>query len=82
MSTATATIRELRTDFRAVKRKLEQHGSLVITDNGVPRYEMKPLTSQRNGRVSSMPDRSCWVFLISFLSSSSGGMQSAFFNSV
>jgi antitoxin (DNA-binding transcriptional repressor) of toxin-antitoxin stability system len=56
MSTATATIRELRTDFRAVKRKLEQHGSLVITDNGVPRYEMKPLTSQRNGRVSSMPD--------------------------
>jgi antitoxin (DNA-binding transcriptional repressor) of toxin-antitoxin stability system len=42
MSTATATIRELRTDFRAVKRKIEQHGEIIITDNGEPTYVMKP----------------------------------------
>jgi hypothetical protein len=55
MNTAIATIRELRTDFRAVKRKLEQHGTLIITDNGVPRYEMKPLAQRRNG-VPLLPD--------------------------
>ena len=43
MSTATASIREIRTDFRSVKRKLEEHGRVVITDNGVPSFEIKPL---------------------------------------
>jgi antitoxin (DNA-binding transcriptional repressor) of toxin-antitoxin stability system len=38
MSDATATIRELRTNFKAVKRKIEQHGKVTITDNGVPSY--------------------------------------------
>jgi len=39
----TATIRELRTDFRAVKRRIEEHGEIVITDNGEPAYVIKPL---------------------------------------
>lgn len=43
MASPTATIRELRTDFRSVKRKLEEHGSVVITDNGEPAYLLRPL---------------------------------------
>jgi antitoxin (DNA-binding transcriptional repressor) of toxin-antitoxin stability system len=38
-----ATIRELRTDFRAVKRKMERHGEVVITDHGTPVYVLKPV---------------------------------------
>lgn len=44
MRTMIATIRELRTDFRSVKRKIEQCGQLVITDRGVPAYVLKPVT--------------------------------------
>ncbi len=43
MSKAQASIREIRTDFRSVKRKLEAHGEIVITDNGVPRFLLKSL---------------------------------------
>ncbi len=42
-ATATATIRELRTDFRSVKRRMEQHGKIVITDHGEPAYLLQPL---------------------------------------
>ena len=42
-ATATASIRELRTDFRAVKRKLEEFGRITITDNGEPAYVMEPV---------------------------------------
>jgi antitoxin (DNA-binding transcriptional repressor) of toxin-antitoxin stability system len=42
MSTNAATIRELRTDFRSVKRKIEQHGEVMITDRGHPAYVLKP----------------------------------------
>jgi antitoxin (DNA-binding transcriptional repressor) of toxin-antitoxin stability system len=38
-----ATIREIRTNFRSVKRKVEAHGEVVITDNGVPRFLLKSL---------------------------------------
>ncbi len=38
-----ATIRELRTDFRAVKRRIEEHGEVVITDHGEPAYLLKLL---------------------------------------
>jgi antitoxin (DNA-binding transcriptional repressor) of toxin-antitoxin stability system len=38
-----ATIRELRTDFRSVKRKIEQHGEVTITDRGEPAYVIKSL---------------------------------------
>lgn len=41
--TATASIRELRTDFRAVKRKIEEFGRVTITDNGEPAYVMEPV---------------------------------------
>jgi antitoxin (DNA-binding transcriptional repressor) of toxin-antitoxin stability system len=56
MSTATATIRELRTDFRAVKRKIEQHGEIIITDNGDPAYVMKPIAPLRTSKQARLPD--------------------------
>lgn len=41
MTSATASIRELRTDFRTVKLKIEQYGQVIITDNGKPAYVVK-----------------------------------------
>ncbi|SPE54593.1 conserved hypothetical protein [Verrucomicrobia bacterium] len=43
MSANAATIRELRTDFRSVKRKIEEHGEVTITDHGEPAYVIKSL---------------------------------------
>ena len=42
MTANIASIRELRTDFRSVKRKIEQHGEIIITDHGEPAYVLKP----------------------------------------
>jgi antitoxin (DNA-binding transcriptional repressor) of toxin-antitoxin stability system len=56
MSTATASIRELRTDFRAVKRKIEQHGEIIITDHGDPAYVIKPVPAPRPARKTHLPD--------------------------
>ena len=42
MSSATASIRELRTDFRSVKRKVEEHGEVTITDRGEAAYVLRP----------------------------------------
>ena len=50
MSTAIASIRELRTDFRAVKHKVEQHGEITITDNGHPAYVMRPVAPKPKKR--------------------------------
>ncbi len=43
MSANTVTIRELRTDFRSVKRRIEEHGEVVITDHGEAAYVIKSL---------------------------------------
>jgi antitoxin (DNA-binding transcriptional repressor) of toxin-antitoxin stability system len=51
----TATIRELRTDFRSVKRRIEQHGEVVITDHGEPAYLLRSLP-QRPKKSTSPPD--------------------------
>ena len=53
MSDKTATIRELRTDFRAVKRRIEEHGEVVITDHGEPAYVLKsfPPPSKKSARL-------------------------------
>jgi antitoxin (DNA-binding transcriptional repressor) of toxin-antitoxin stability system len=51
----TATIRELRTNFRAVKRKIEQQGEVVITDNGEPAYVLKSLPRKPKERPP-LPD--------------------------
>jgi len=56
MIKATVSIREIRTDFRGVKRKLEEHGSVVITDNGVPSYELKPLVKPNQTKRVPLPD--------------------------
>jgi antitoxin (DNA-binding transcriptional repressor) of toxin-antitoxin stability system len=55
MGEQTVTIRELRTDFRSVKRKIEQHGGVVVTDRGEPAYLLQPLP--RKARAPGpMPD--------------------------
>jgi antitoxin (DNA-binding transcriptional repressor) of toxin-antitoxin stability system len=56
MNTASATIRELRTDFRGVKRKVEQHGEVIITDNGAPAYTIKAVPAKASGKRRPMPD--------------------------
>jgi antitoxin (DNA-binding transcriptional repressor) of toxin-antitoxin stability system len=55
VSANTATVRELRIDFRAVKRKLEQHGEIVITDRGEPAYVLKPFP-QKIAQRAALPD--------------------------
>jgi antitoxin (DNA-binding transcriptional repressor) of toxin-antitoxin stability system len=49
------SIRELRTDFRGVKRKMEEHGEVVITDHGDPAYILKPLR-KKAAKTSAPPD--------------------------
>lgn len=39
----TATIRELRTDFRAFRRRLEEHGEVVVTDRSKPAFIIRSL---------------------------------------
>lgn len=51
-----ATIRELRTDFRSVKRRIEQHGEIVITDHGEPAYLLRTVPESPRKQVSSPPD--------------------------
>ncbi|MDO8349201.1 MAG: hypothetical protein Q7T30_03120 [Planctomycetota bacterium] len=46
MDESIATIRELRTDFRAVKRKIERYGKVVITDRGEPAYILQPMPAR------------------------------------
>lgn len=46
MDEGVATIRELRTDFRSVKRKIERHGRVVITDRGEPAYILQPVPAR------------------------------------
>ncbi len=52
MTADTATIRQLRTDFRSVKRRIEQHGEVVITDHGHPAYVIKLLPAPSRKRPS------------------------------
>jgi len=55
VSANIATIRELRTDFRSVKRRIEQHGEVVITDRGEPAYVIKSLPAPF-GKRAPAPD--------------------------
>ena len=55
MSAPTVTVRELRTDFRSVKRKIEQFGMVTITDNGIPSFDMMP-TAKRPRKSRALPD--------------------------
>ncbi len=56
MNAATASIRELRTDFRSVKRKIEEHGEITITDNGHAAYVMRPAPVKATTKRAPMPD--------------------------
>jgi antitoxin (DNA-binding transcriptional repressor) of toxin-antitoxin stability system len=55
MDDGVATIRELRTDFRAVKRKIERHGKVVITDRGQPAYLLQSLP-RKTKAAAPFPD--------------------------
>jgi antitoxin (DNA-binding transcriptional repressor) of toxin-antitoxin stability system len=52
----TATIRELRTDFRSVKRRIEAHGAVVITDRGEPAFLLSPLRPPSPAKPAPLPD--------------------------
>jgi antitoxin (DNA-binding transcriptional repressor) of toxin-antitoxin stability system len=51
----TVTIRQLRTDFRSVKRSIEQHGEVVVTDHGEPAFVIKLLPAPAKKRAP-LPD--------------------------
>ena len=51
MSANDATIRELRTDFRSVKRKIEDYDEVTITDHGEPSYIIKSLPPPAKKKV-------------------------------
>lgn len=55
VSANIATIRELRTDFRAVKRRIEEHGEVVITDRGEPAYVIRSLPAS-SPQHAPLPD--------------------------
>jgi antitoxin (DNA-binding transcriptional repressor) of toxin-antitoxin stability system len=55
MNTVTVSIRELRTDFRSVKRKIEQFGKVTITDHGVPSFDIIP-SAMRPKKRCPLPD--------------------------
>lgn len=54
--TNTASIREIRTDFRTVKKKIEEHGEVIITDNGEPAYVLKPVPRPKPKRRLANPN--------------------------
>ncbi len=41
MNQATASLSELRTDFRSVRRKLKRHGQVTVTENGEPAFRLE-----------------------------------------
>jgi antitoxin (DNA-binding transcriptional repressor) of toxin-antitoxin stability system len=55
MSNATASVRELRLNFRGVERKVEEYGSVTITNNGNPVYLLTTLPKTVSPK-SPMPD--------------------------
>ena len=56
MNANTATIRQLRTDFRSVKRRIEQHGEVVVTDHGEPAYVIRLLPAGPAPERRPLPD--------------------------
>jgi antitoxin (DNA-binding transcriptional repressor) of toxin-antitoxin stability system len=55
VSIKVATIRELRTNFRAVKRKIEEYGEVTITDHGAPAYVIRSLPAPAK-KAATSPD--------------------------
>lgn len=56
MNSNTASIRELRTDFRRVRIKIEEHGEVIITDRGEPVYVLKSLPAPPKKKRPPLPD--------------------------
>ena len=49
----TATLSEMRTDFPSIKKKVKEHGEVIITIRGKPVYSITPLTTDKATRTSS-----------------------------
>jgi antitoxin (DNA-binding transcriptional repressor) of toxin-antitoxin stability system len=53
MATTTASVRELRNQFPRVKKLVEQEGTVLITDQGTPRYRLTLYTPPRRKRSTA-----------------------------
>ena len=53
---ATATIRQLRNNFPAIKRLIEQEGEVVVTDQGTPKYRLVRYLPRPSKRVPASKD--------------------------
>ena len=40
------SIRDLRLKFPEIRRQIQEHGEVIITDNGIPSYLLKGLPKQ------------------------------------
>lgn len=56
LNPATASVQDLQMDFAAVARKIEEYGHIVITNDGVPSYEMTPIAPPPAGKPLPQPD--------------------------
>jgi antitoxin (DNA-binding transcriptional repressor) of toxin-antitoxin stability system len=56
MDKATVSIRELRLNFRSVKRKVEEYGKVLVTDNGVPSYVITAAPPEEKKERRPLPD--------------------------
>lgn len=57
MNQATASLSELRTDFRSVRRKLKRHGQVTVTEKGQPAFRLEPIAPTAAPAVSDgVPD--------------------------
>lgn len=56
MKPALVSLREMRTNFRSVKRKLETHGEVVVTENGVPSFVLRRLPPPSPEKRRPLPD--------------------------
>ena len=56
MDKPSVSIRELRLNFRAVKRKIEEFGKVLITDNGIPSYILTAAPPEEKKVRRPLPD--------------------------
>lgn len=54
MNQATASLSELRTDFRSVCRKLKRQGQVTVTENGEPAFRLEAVAPPPAG--GDIPD--------------------------
>ncbi len=53
---ATATVRDLRNRFPAVRKLVERDGEVVVTERGTPKYRLTPYSQRRPTRPPAPKD--------------------------